>query len=298
MNTIESLLVATEFSPDARAAVRRAARLSRLLGARLALLHVMSGPSLSALRELFDLPADADARLIEDAQRQLDGAAAEIARESGLAAATQVQVGQVVNEILSASEQADMLVLGAHGLNPLRDLILGTTAERLLKRCRRPALVVKRPPQEDYRRVLVPMDFSRHSLASLRMAMKIAPEAEITVLHAFDAPFEGKLWLAGVSDEQIHRYRLQAQQQALARIDGLLRESGDPYRCSRSVEHGDAAPLILAREAELGADLIVIGKHGQPVLEELLIGSVTRHVLSDSKCDVLVVHEHPGDAGA
>ena len=83
----------------------------------------MSGPSLSALRELFDLPADADARLIEDAQRQLDGAAAEIARESGLAAATQVQVGQVVNEILSASEQADTTTLVLEGWRCVADSI-------------------------------------------------------------------------------------------------------------------------------------------------------------------------------
>lgn len=298
MKKIESLLVATDFSEDGRAAGRRAAQLAAQLGARLELLHVMSGPSLSVLRELFDLAVDADAKLIGDAQRQLDDAAAEIARENGLAATARVQVGQVVNEILAASEAADMLILGAHGLNPLRDMILGTTAERLLKRCGRPALVVRRPPQGPYRRVLVPVDFSPHSLAALRMAMNIAPQADITVIHAFDAPYEGKLWLAGVSDEQIHRYRLHAQQQALARIDELLKDSGDPYRCSRSVQHGDAAPLILAKAAELEADLIVIGKHGQMVIEELLIGSVTRHILSDSKCDVLVVREQSATGSA
>ena len=59
------------------------------------------------------------------------------------------------------------------------------------------------------------------------------------------------------------------------------------HRLNDVVEQGDPRRLILAKEKQLGADLIVIGKHGSMV-EDLLVGSVTRHILSDSKCDVLV----------
>ncbi len=298
MNRIESLLVATDFSDDARAAQQRAVRLAARLGARLELLHVMSGPSLSTLRELFNLAADAGATLIEDARRQLEEMAAALAGQDAPAPATQLRVGHVVNEILAAAAQHDMLVVGAHGTNPLRDFILGTTAERLLNRSKRPMLVVKRPPQVPYRRVLVPVDFSPYAAIALRGALSIAPDAEITLFHAFDNPYEGKLWLAGVGDDLIHRYRLQAQQQALGRIDDLLAACGHPPHCFRLVEHGSAAPLILAREADLDIDLIVIGRHGQQALEELLIGSVTRHVITDAKCDVLVVSGQPGASGA
>ena len=37
------------------------------------------------------------------------------------------------------------------------------------------------------------------------------------------------------------------------------------------------------------ADLIALGKHKRPVLQEFLLGRVTRHVLADSRSDVLVV---------
>lgn len=291
MSMIGSLLIATDFSEGGRAAAARAARLAAQHGARLGLLHVMSGPALSALRELFDLAAGADEKLIDDARDQLDGVARELAESHGVVATPELRVGHVVNEILAAAAEAELLVLGAHGVNPLRDLILGTTAERLLKRSRRPILVVKRPPRESYRHILVPVDFSPHSLVALRCALDLSPTADVTVVHAYDPPYEGKLWLAGVSDEQLSGYRVQARQQALARIDEMLRQCGSPDRCLRLVERGDAAPLILAREAELGADLIVIGKQGQSAIEELLIGSVTRHVIADAKCDVLVVQQ-------
>lgn len=42
-------------------------------------------------------------------------------------------------------------------------------------------------------------------------------------------------------------------------------------------------------EQELSSDLVVIGKHGSHVVEELLLGSVTKQVLAESQCDVLVI---------
>lgn len=299
MNSMRALLAAIDFSDDARHAATRAALLAAEQRARLELLHVMSGLSLSALRELFRVPADAEAKLVGDAQRLLHELASDIADKTNLAATTRVKAGHVVDEILSASEQVDMLALGAHGLNPLRDLILGTTAERLLRKCKGPVLVAKRPPQGAYKRVLVPVDFSPHSVAALGMAMLVAPSAEIMAIHAFEVPFDGKLWLAGVADEVIQQHRIHARQQALSSIDALIKDhGGDPYRFYRTVEHGDPSPLILAKEKELGTDLIVIGKHGRSIVEETLLGSVTRHVLSNAKSDVLVVYERPVAPGA
>lgn len=183
-----------------------------------------------------------------------------------------------------------MLVLGARGMNPVRDAILGTTAERLLRKCAKPVLIVKRMSQAAYRHVLVPVDFSPYSAGALAMAALIAPRAAITLVHAFEVPMEGKLWLAGVAEDRIHEYRIQARRQALSDIDLLIEAAAvDAQRCFRTVEHGAAVPLILAEEAGHNADLIVIGKHGSAA-EELLLGSVARHVLTDAKCDVLVVH--------
>ena len=55
------------------------------------------------------------------------------------------------------------------------------------------------------------------------------------------------------------------------------------------VIHGDPAQQIIVMEQEVDADLIVVGKHGSHIAEELLLGSVTKHVLAESQCDVLVI---------
>jgi nucleotide-binding universal stress UspA family protein len=46
---------------------------------------------------------------------------------------------------------------------------------------------------------------------------------------------------------------------------------------------------ILEHERLQGSELIVIGKRGQNSLEDLLLGSVTKHILSQAQSDVLVI---------
>lgn len=299
MSAMQSFLVGIDFSDDSRRAAGRAAALAGEQGARLDLLHVMSGPSIASLRELFGSSAAAEAALVADAQQMLNDLARELAEMTGTRASAHVKIGHVVNEILAASEGTDVLVLGARGLNPLRELFLGTTADRLVKKCKRPVLVTKRQPHYGYRRVLVPVDFSQNSAAALRTAMLVAPKADLLVVNAFEVPFEGKLWKAGADQKTIDQYRTQARDRALRNIDALIHDVGsDRHRFLSAVDRGDASRVILAKEDESGADLIVMGEHGQSAVEALLLGSVTRQILAESRCDVLLVPEQAAAAGA
>jgi nucleotide-binding universal stress UspA family protein len=289
---IASIVAAIDFSDHARHAADRAAILAAEQQAKLDLVHVISGSSLTRLHDWSGAPADAEAKLLDDAQRSLNDMAEAIAGKTGIAARVLVKVGHVLDQILSASEGADLLVLGAHGSNALRNLILGTTADRLLRKRRRSVLVTKRRPEGGYRRALVPIDFSSCSADALNMARKIAPNAGITLFHVFQVPFEGSMRLAGTTDEVINQYCDRERQQALNSLRRLIQEATDgSSRMTAAVERGDAARMILAEAETLSADVIVIGKHGLSMVEDFLLGSVTSHVLAGSTCDVLVVHE-------
>lgn len=295
MQAVRSILLATDFSEDAGHAAARAALLATELPASLRMLHVLSAPALSALRSLFSAGGDAEARLLQDARQTLDALASLLAGTSGLAIDCEVRVGKVPDEILAAAARCDLLVLGARGSSPLRDRILGTTAERLIARLRGPALVSRQPARESYRNVLVATDFSPDATAALQGARAVAPSAEITVVHAFDMPFESRLWSAGVPEAEIQLYRAQARQSAMQEIERMARTAGlDPLAVARIVQAGHPSSVVLEHAERIGADLIVIGKHGQSVVEELMLGSVTRHVLADAKCDVLVARHHAG----
>jgi nucleotide-binding universal stress UspA family protein len=69
----------------------------------------------------------------------------------------------------------------------------------------------------------------------------------------------------------------------------LVADAGlDPSAPHYCVLHGNATRHIIEQEQEEDCDLIVLGKHGQSKFEELLLGSVTKHVLAESTCDVVV----------
>lgn len=292
-NRLERLLAATDLSAPARHAVERAALVARAAGTRLDLLHVAAFSRLDELRRLVaSLPADVDARMREQAQMMVDALALTVRERHGIEAGTQVASGPLLKSIAdaAASLDADLLVLGARGSSMLRHLVLGSTAARLLDGFDRPMLVVKRAPAAAYRCVLVPVDFSKASLPALQMARAVAPGARIVPMHAYEAPFEGKLRYAGLEERYLDEYREQARAEALASMAALCQRAGLADAAAQSVVvHGLPGERILAQEDEQDCDLIVMGRQGQSGIEDKLLGSVSRRVLAESEADLLVL---------
>lgn len=276
------IVAATDFSPDAGNALARAALLAKRQGEPLEVLHVVSRASLDTLREW--VPVGVAERLVEDARQLLEQAV----RSAGAAATARLVVGDVLEEILTVCNRASLLVIGAHGLNPLRDAILGTTAERLVGRCRGPILVVRAAPRAEYRSVLIALDLLPGSARLIEAAIGIAPGALMAAAHAYDVPFEGMLRRAGVESTAVDRHRSEAATRARAAIEALAAAAGDT-RIVPIVERAHPARHIVETQRSLRADLLVIGKRRRGALESILLGSVTRHVLADGAADVLVV---------
>lgn len=292
MATLNNFLAATDLSAPARHAAERAAALAGSIGASLALVHVASRAPLDQLRQLLSASDDdVEQELLDRLRLDLRGLGEVIHQRYGVAPALSVGIGDLLPSLLAEADAlpADLLVLGARGASFLRHILLGSTAERLLSSARCPVLVVKQPPHEPYRHLLVPVDFSPIAARTLRLAAALVPNASLTVMHAYDVPFEGQLRYAGVDDAKIAHYRSLAASQARTRLDRLVEESGiDRSRINSLVVQGDVSQRILEQEQESDCDLIVVGKHGEGVFEELLLGSTTKHILAESQNDVLV----------
>lgn len=292
MANLTSIVAATDLSAPARHAAERAAMVAAGIGARLAMVHVAGRAPLEQLRQLLGTgDGGVEQALLDGLRDTLQMLGEAIQRHYGVAPAVAVANGDLLPSLLAHIDAvpADLLVLGARGSSFLRHILLGSTAERLLGAARCPVLVVKQPPHEPYRHLLVPVDFSPIAPRSLQLAATLAPTARLTVLHAFDVPFEGQLRYAGVDETRIGHYRALAADRARASLDRLVGASGlAPERVSQLVVPGDVSQRILEQEQESDCDLIVVGKHGEGMFEELLLGSTTKHLLAESQCDVLV----------
>lgn len=293
MTRLHTILAATDLSAAARLACERAVRLASACDARLELQHVVNTGALDSLRLLFaSQPDDLQQRLLDEAREELRSLLAELHDGLGGSANLHLGIGNVVNEITRQADalDADLLVLGAHGSSLVRDLIVGSTTERMLRRTGRPLLVVRRPAPRGYRQVLIPVDFSARSLKAIEVARRLAPKAALVLLHTFEVPFEGRLRHAGVSEQELAALRASAQREGETRMAELIARAGLPAAALHSlVLYGDPSVQILEHERLQGSELIVIGKRGQNSLEDLLLGSVTKHILSQAQSDVLVI---------
>jgi len=293
MKSLNRILTATDLSTAARHAVARAFDMAAATNAKLTVMHVVNRGALDGLRRMAGIePAAVEQSLIEDARRRLSQLVAELGSATGVQGDTRLAVGTVLPVLLAEADKldADLLVVGARGEDLLGRLLLGTTAERLLRHLRRAVLMVRRAPLAAYRRVLVPVDFSKWSLPAIHAARTVAPGAELVLLHAFVAPFESRLRMAGVRDEVIDHYLQAARRESMEKLQALVADAGlQPGDVRCSVAHGDAAHVILGLAQEEDCELIVMGKHGQGVVEQFLLGSVTKHVLAESDGDVLVI---------
>jgi nucleotide-binding universal stress UspA family protein len=294
MTQLKRLLAATDLSAPARHAVERAAVVARATGAQLDVVHVAA--SLSRLDELRRLVANVPEDVLDKIQEQtamlMDALAITVRERHGVEVVTHVASGALLEAIeeKASAVDADLLVLGARGASMLRRLMLGSTAARLVSRFSRPILVVKRMPAAEYRRVLVPVDFSDASLPAVQIARAVAPAARLFLLHAYEAPFEGKMSVAGVEKKYVEDYRRRARTEAEANMAGLCVKAALPPRTATTeLVHGGAVQGILEHEEDQDCDLIVIGRQGQSPMEDMLLGSVSRRVLAESEADVLVV---------
>jgi nucleotide-binding universal stress UspA family protein len=291
MARFEHVLAATDLSAPARHAAGRAASVARTIGATLDLIHVAPTTALDSLQRFkTGLPADLPERWLAESEAALRTLAATLERQHGVAAGVHLATGAQLEEIarLADALPADLVVLGARGNSFLRHLVLGSTAERLLSTAVRPMLIVKQVAQRPYASVLVPVDLSDVSLTALQCAAAVAPGARISVLHVFDSPFEGQLRFAGVGDKVLEEYRSGVRRDAQERMRGLYERAGlTPSEAQPLLVDGDPVRRILEQEQEHDCDLIVVGKR-QGRVADLFLGSVTRRVLAESQCDVLV----------
>lgn len=292
MSPLRAIVTATDFSAPSRHAAQRAAQLARAAGSGMTLMHTVGGSALEDLRRWLADDSQAASTIEASARARLQELAAELGRSEGLDVQTTLSIGHPVEQITQHAQevQADLLVTGTRGAGFFRGVVVGSTAERIAKRSGRPVLMVRQLPHEPYRRILVPVDFSEWSLAAIRLAQQVAPQATLVLMHAVEVPFEGKMRLAGVADEVVMHYRSAAQREALQRLSALAAQAGlspDQIRLS-TPEGAEPWMLIVQEEQERDCDLVVIGRQGRHAIDEFLLGSTTRMVIADGAVDVLI----------
>ena len=170
---VKKILYATDLSESARYAFAYALSLAKLYGARITFLHVL--PEVSEVMDSHIIGYISEDRWEEiKAQHSIDAREALIGKKRDSAAAKAVldqfsedakneqegsdfltdevivEKGNPVEQILKQAEDknCDLIVMGTHGQGTLADVMIGSTARRVLRRSKKPVLVVRLPEEK------------------------------------------------------------------------------------------------------------------------------------------------------
>ena len=291
---MKNILLATDLGPNSDRAMERALKIAKEQRAMLHVVHVTAAPSRSHRKK----DATDGIKEIETfIQASLDNYSDTKDVKTKLIIK---QGGEVFFEILEAAyaNKAELIVIGTHGKERFRDLFVGTTIERLIRKGIVPVLMVKNKPVGSYQNILNAIDFAPCSRGAMRLAMGLAPKASFNVGHVVILPTVS-ISAHGATAFVLEFVYVSAEKKARQHMNAFLKteasyfsktHGGKEAQISGEFLDGGVASSLTKTAKNMKADLITIGTHSQPEFTSKL-GGTAGDVLAKPPCDVLVTTE-------
>lgn len=285
---MKKIMLATDFSERSDRALRRATLLARQFGGTLSIVHVVDDDQ---PRRIVDSERNVASELLQELRNTVQ-------KVDGISSETRVMLADPFAGIARAAEEEapDLLVIGSHRRQALRDVFVGTTAERTIRSVDCPVLMVNAPPVGSYRHVMLTTDMSEGAENAVRacVALGLVSQADVSFLYVYDAPATRLVMSHTVATDDREAYREEQRQEAAKILARFVKRTG--MRSSRQlVRFGlrTTADEILEATREEEANLIVLGTEGRSGVAKFFLGSVAEAVLRSADRDVLAVPQSP-----
>ena len=224
----------------------------------------------------------------EDGERLLDRVQSLLPMHAG-PSTKHLRIGSAAEVIVSTAEEqkADLIVMGARGLGPIKERVFGSVSHYILTLAPCATLIVHGPVKA-MKQILLPLEGPSDAEAAIRfLQLKPFYEAvEITllsVLSSTEPPSPDGTASAAAAAEMLEK-----QTDYIKGVAERLRALG--YQAHGVAVVGTPATMILQQATTLRSDLILMGTRGRQGIARLVLGSVSHEVLHKMPCPVLAFH--------
>lgn len=284
---IRTILTTTDLSPASESAVRIGAQLAMNYKARLIVLHVYRKP------ERADIHVDdLEDRLFADIQAGLARVVSEcIPKAPELLIDLQMREGRASVEVLrmAADRKVDLVVTGTHGRQGIDRILVGSTAEKVVRKAPCSVLVVRPEFKEWFSSIAVAIDFSAHAVRAVHRALELCHMFKVDaldVLHVYRKPDTNYLKPGVSAADTIAHAAADAKHRVAEFLANFEPERGN-VAIRVNCEAGDAAKTLTARLKRDGKNLAIMGTRGRSDVASMLLGSVTEQLLRLAPCSIL-----------
>jgi nucleotide-binding universal stress UspA family protein len=291
-NAIQTIVCAMDFSETAELALEHALALTKRHVARLVLAHVVEPIPLGPYPAL--MAAGNELAIREMAEKRVESITARV-RAEGHVVDVRVEVGSPGSGliVLAEDEAADLIVIGTRGLTGFKHILLGSTAEYVVRRSTCPVLTIHPGdvvPTRPANTIIVPTNLSEETTVSTAaFAALFGDERPHVVLTFADRtppylePFRHDTLLAmhqrDVVKEEIER--------RMAPSVAHLSDAG--FEVETAVLDGDPVTVVTELAESRDADLIVMMTHGRTALVNAILGKTAQRIVQHAPCPVLTV---------
>jgi nucleotide-binding universal stress UspA family protein len=261
---------------------------------QLTLLHALN-VSRPGYPEMMMLPESAEEiytaleqSMREDGERLLDRVQSLLPLHAG-PTKKHLQIGSPAEVIISMAEEqhADLIVMGARGLGPIKERLLGSVSHRILTLAPCAALIVNGPVKA-MKQILLPLAGPTDAEAAVRF-LQLKPFDDtveltlMTVLPSTEPPWPSHAAGAAAATELLEK-----QTEYIEGVAERLHAIG--YQTHGVAVVGTPSTMILQQATTLRSDLILMGTRGRQGISRFVLGSVSHAVLHKMPCPVLAFH--------
>ncbi|MCF8427575.1 MAG: universal stress protein [Bacteroidia bacterium] len=255
------ILVPADFTQVGDSAIDYATSLSKILHARIELLHVLEKGKDAAV-----------------AKAALNGLVATI-EKSGIESGSRIEIGNIFDDIGKVANDLDarLIVMGTHGVKGMQH-VMGSKALKVITNSDVPFIVVQKKPmkEEGFKNIIIPVDFNQEVKQSIKYAWEIGKY------------FNAKIHIAYVKEKdpfiaaKIERNIPYAQE--------LLEENNVAFEIT-GIEKNNFSKDVVSFAASVDADLITIINNHENIFT-YIGGSFEQSVIGNSEeIPVLVINQ-------
>jgi nucleotide-binding universal stress UspA family protein len=302
-DSVNVVFCAVDFSETASLAVTHATQLARRHKAGLVLGHVVE-PLPVISYPILMVPADAESELHRFASKRLDELAGTV-RRSGLTVSTVVEHGPPGLQLIEMAEKAhsDILVIGTRGLMGFEHLMLGSTAEYVVRRSTCPVLTVHpadSSPRDPVETVIIPTDLGPDAVDAAGAFTRVFDGVDRPlVLLVFADPTPP--YLEPFQHETLEKWGQpdMRKEDIVERMSPTLAKlEGAGFEVETKILDGGPVQAVTEFAKERGVDMIVMATHGRSALANMLVGRTAQRIVQHAPCPVLTVRSTQGRKGA
>jgi len=283
------ILLAVDGSDQSYEAARALAHLSPVQ--HLFILHAMNVPKpaypMMVPEVAQELYATVERGMRDDGERLLNRTVSILPFHTG-STSKRLEVGMPTDTILSVAERerVELIVLGARGLGPVQEVLLGSVSHRVITQAACPTLVVNRH-MRTLKQVLLAVEGEWDADAARKFlaARPFKEPVQISVLTIL--PFASPLWPVGIAESEVLKEKaIKSAREFVDDVAAKLAKAGD--KATGAVTLGAPGSAILGWAEETKPDLILMGSRGRHGATRFLLGSASHAVLHRAPCPVLV----------